>query len=58
MKGILAGLLTTARGQVLGPKRERIWTATTRSGKVVVIEGDRVVNVVDPQAGRKGTHVK
>ena len=58
MKGILAGLLTTARGQVLGRKCERIWTAFTQSGKVVIIEGDRVVKIVDPKRGQKGGHAQ
>lgn len=51
MKGILAAFLRTASGQLFGAKRRRIWTAYTRTGKVVVIEGDRVVKVVAPQKG-------
>lgn len=57
----LKALLHTARNQVLGRTPSRIWTATTASGKVVVIDGDRVVKVVDPtprrQTRQKGGHV-
>jgi len=51
MKGVLGAFLRTAKGQIFGAPRRRIWTATTRSGKVVVIDGDRVVKVVDPRKG-------
>ncbi len=51
MKRIFAELLQTAKQQILPNRRTRIWTAYTRSGKVVVIEGDRVVKVVDPKRG-------
>lgn len=55
MKGMLAAFLRTARDQLFGTRHRRIWTAYTRAGKVVVIDGDRVIKVVNP---RKGGHVK
>lgn len=51
MKGVLGAFLRTAKGQVFGTSRRRIWTAATRSGKVVVIDGDRVIKVIDPKRG-------
>ena len=55
MKGVLGDFLRTAKDQVFGTSRRRIWTAMTRSGKVVVIDGDRVIKVIDP---RKGGYAK
>lgn len=51
MKRIFIELLQTAKKQILPGRRTRIWTAYTRNGKVVVIDGDRVVKVVDPKKG-------
>lgn len=54
MKGMLSAFLRTARDQVFGTQRRRIWTAYTRTGKVVVIEGDKVVKVIDPSKQKGG----
>ena len=51
----LAEFLRTAQEQITGKRRSRIWTAYTRTGKVVIIDGDRVVKVIDPNK-RKGGH--
>ncbi len=45
--------LRTAKEQITGKRRSRIWTAYTHTGKVVVIDGYRVVKVIDP-AKQKG----
>ena len=55
MKGILSAFLRTARDQLFGTRRRRIWTAYTSTGKVVVIEGDRVVKVVAPRKQNRGS---
>lgn len=31
-----------------GKRQSRIWTAYTRTGKLVTIDGDRVIRVIDP----------
>lgn len=56
MKGALQAFWRIAKAQILSQKRPTIWTAYTHSGKVVVIEGDRVVKVVDPAP--KGRYAK
>jgi hypothetical protein len=50
MKHFIASLLNTTRTQVFGQKGQpRIWTAYTARGKVVIIDGDRVIQVIDPK---------
>ena len=57
----VAAFLRTALEQVLGKywahvvlvlytgkRQSRTWTAYTRTGKVVILDGDRVVRVIDP----------
>lgn len=47
---MIASVLNTARSQVFGQQRQsRIWTAYTAKGKVVIIDGDRVIKVIDPE---------
>lgn len=58
MKGSIAAFLRTARGRLIGSSHRRIWSATTRTGKTVVIDGDRVVKVIDPRHGQKGGYVR
>lgn len=53
----LAEFLRTAKEQVTGKRQSRIWTAYTRTGKVVVIDGDRVVKVIDTRK-QKGGYAK
>ena len=50
----LAEFLRTAQEQLTGKRRSRIWTAYTSTGKVVVIDGDRVVKVIDPRKQKGG----
>ena len=41
--------LKAAKEQLVGPKRQTaVWTAYTAKGKIVVIQGDRVIKVIDP----------
>jgi len=49
-----AEFLRTAKKQLTGKRRSRIWTAYTRSGKGVVIDGERVVKVIDPRQQKGG----
>lgn len=51
---VLAELLQTAKEQLTGKRQSRIWTAYTRTSKVVVIDGDRVVKVIDPRKQKGG----
>ena len=54
MKGTLKAFLETAQEQLTGKRRPRIWTAYTRSGKVVVIDGYRVIKVMDASKQKGG----
>jgi len=49
--GILVALLKTAQAQLFGTRKggDRYWRAYTRSGKIVVIDGRQVVDVIDPK---------
>jgi hypothetical protein len=49
----IAAFLRTAKEQLTGSRRSSVWTAYTSTGKVVVIDGYRVVKVIDP-AQQKG----
>jgi hypothetical protein len=48
-------ILEATKQRLLGQRKELVWRAYTRSGKVVVIKGYRVVSVIDP---KKGDHAK
>lgn len=49
--GILVAFLKTAQAQLFGTRQasDRYWRAYTRSGKIVVIDGRQVVDVIDPK---------
>lgn len=47
--GVLTSLLETAKQQLFGQRKDRFWRAYTRSGKIVVIDGRQVVDVIDPK---------
>jgi hypothetical protein len=47
--GLLASFLETAKHQLFGRRKDRLWRAYTRSGKIVVIDGRHVVDVIDPK---------
>lgn len=49
MQPVLRTWFTAAKEQSVGSKRQvAVWTAYTEKGKIVVIQGDRVIKVVDP----------
>ena len=45
----LVSFLKAAGQQVFGSGNDRVWRAYTRTGKIVVIKDNRVLDVIDPK---------
>lgn len=54
MNGLTAikSILEATEQQLLGQRKELVWRAYTRTGKIVVIKGYQVMRVIDPKKGR------
>ena len=50
----IAAFLRTAKEQLTGSRRSSVWTAYTSTGKIVVIDGNRVIKVIDPRKQKGG----
>lgn len=47
--GVLASLFQTAMQQLFGRRKDRLWRAYTRSGKIVLIHDRQVLDIIDPK---------
>ena len=47
--GVLAALFQTALQQLFGRRKDRLWRAYTRSGKIVLIHDRQVLDIIDPK---------
>jgi hypothetical protein len=56
MNCFISGWLKAFSEQIVGSKTQSTWTAYTAKGKIVVIHGDRVIKVIDPQRIRLPHH--
>ena len=49
MHRFIAATLKAFKDQIVGSTGQSTWTAYTAKGKIVVIQGDRVIKVIDPK---------
>ena len=49
MHRFITAALKAFGAQLVGSKSQSTWTAYTARGKIVVIQGDRVIKVIDPK---------
>ena len=49
MHRFISAALKAFSDQIVGSHGQSTWTAYTARGKIVVIQGDRVIKVIDPK---------